>query len=44
MAGLGFSLIGAEVQLRGDPEEGTFWAVYGKLRIPVRVIALAFED
>jgi hypothetical protein len=44
MAALGFSLVGAEVQLRGDEQEGTFWAVYGKLRIPVRVIVMAFED
>ena len=39
----GLSIFGVEAQLRGDDEHGSFWALYGKIRVPVRIIVKAFE-
>src|SRR5262249_44010576 len=46
MASVGWSVVGIEGQLRWDkdkPTNGPEWALYGKLRIPIRVIALAMQ-
>jgi len=46
MAAVGWSLFGAEAQVRWDkaPGEGAFFAIYGKLRIPVSIIAYAMRQ
>jgi hypothetical protein len=44
MASVGFSVLGAEVQLRGDDEQSAYWALYAKLRVPVSIIAIALSD
>lgn len=44
MLAAGLSLIGVEGQVRWSKEEGAFLAVYGKLRVPVGIIAVALSD
>ncbi len=43
MVSAGLSIFGLEAQLRGHEDHGSFWALYGKIRVPVRVIVMAFE-
>lgn len=44
MAAVGFSLVGAEAQVRWSEGEGAFFALFAKLRIPLGVIAVALKD
>ncbi len=44
MGAFGFSLVGAEAQLRWDEDEGRYFALYGKIRIPISVIARALRQ
>jgi hypothetical protein len=44
MLGAGLSLIGVEGQVRWSEGEGAFFAVYGKLRIPLGIIGVALND
>lgn len=39
----GLSLLGVEAQVRWAENEGAFFAIYGKLRIPISIIAIALS-
>jgi hypothetical protein len=41
MAALGYALLGIEGERRDAERTGAAWAVYGKVRLPITVIALA---
>ncbi|MEO8875572.1 MAG: hypothetical protein ABI461_08300, partial [Polyangiaceae bacterium] len=40
-ASVGFALFGFEAEYRGDDTTKTYWALYGKLRIPLGIIGRA---
>jgi hypothetical protein len=42
MASLGWAIFGVEGEYRGADASGDAWAVYGKLRIPISVLARAW--
>jgi len=44
MASMGISILGAEVQLRGDDDQSAYWALYGKLRLPLSLIIFGLGD
>lgn len=39
----GLSLLGVEAQVRWADNEGAFFAIFGKLRIPISIIAIAIS-
>jgi hypothetical protein len=44
MGAVGWSLFGAEAQVRWEEDHGAVFGVYGKLRVPISVIVYALED
>jgi hypothetical protein len=42
-ASLGFAIFGFEAEYRGDATAQTYWALYGKLRLPLGIIGRALQ-